>query len=49
MYDLDLASRVPAKTRDDYSPKLFNTTLTLSKGFTLFTLTDMAPHLQKDP
>ena len=37
MRDLDLASRVPTKTKDDGTPNLFNASLTLSKAFTLFT------------
>jgi hypothetical protein len=37
MRDLDLASRVPTKTKDDDTAKLFNASLTLSKAFTLFT------------
>ena len=38
MRDLDLASRVPPKTKDEDTPKLYNASLTLSKAFTLFTL-----------
>ncbi len=38
MRDLDLASRVPTKIKDDGTDKLFNARLTLSKAFTLFTL-----------
>jgi hypothetical protein len=38
MRDLDLASRVPIKIKDDGADKLFNASLTLSKAFTLFTL-----------
>ena len=38
MRDLGLASRVPTKTRDEDTPKLHNSSLTLSKAFTLFTL-----------
>ena len=37
MRDLDLATRVPTKTKDDDTPNLFNGSLTLSKAFTLFT------------
>ena len=37
MRDLDLASHVPTKTKDEDTPKLFNASLTLSKAFTLFT------------
>ena len=37
MRDLDLASRVPTKTKDDDTPNLFNASLTFSKAFTLFT------------
>ena len=37
MRNLELASRVPTKTRDDDTPKLFSSSLTLSKAFTLFT------------
>ena len=37
MRDLDLASRVPTKTKDDDTAKLFNASLSLSKAFTLFT------------
>ena len=35
MRDLDLASRVPTKTKDEDTP--YNASLTLSKAFTLFT------------
>jgi antitoxin component of RelBE/YafQ-DinJ toxin-antitoxin module len=38
MRDLELASRVPTKIKDDGADKLFNASLTLSKAFTLFTL-----------
>jgi hypothetical protein len=38
MRDLDLASRVPTKIKDDGTEKLFNARLTLSKVFTLYTL-----------
>ena len=38
MRDLDLASRVPTKIKDDGFDKLFNARLTLSKAFTLVTL-----------
>jgi antitoxin component of RelBE/YafQ-DinJ toxin-antitoxin module len=38
MRDLALASRVPTKTKDEDTPKLYNASLTLSKAFTLFTL-----------
>ena len=38
MRDLELASRVPTKTKDENTPKWFNASLTLSKAFTLFTL-----------
>ena len=38
MRDLGLASRVPTKTKDEDTPKLYNASLTLSKAFTLFTL-----------
>ena len=38
MRDLALASIVPTKIKDDDTPRLFNSALTLSKGFTLFTL-----------
>ena len=34
MRDLDLASRVPTKTKDDDTPNLYNASLTLSKAFT---------------
>ena len=37
MLDLELASRVPTRTRDDDTRKLFKSSLTLSKSFTLFT------------
>ena len=37
MRDLELASRVPTKTRDEDAAKLFNSSLTLSKAFTLMT------------
>lgn len=37
MRDLDLASRVPTKTKDEDTSKLYNANLTLSKAFTLFT------------
>ncbi len=33
MRDLDLASRVPTKTRDDYAAKMFHAKLTLSKAY----------------
>ena len=47
MRDLDLAARVPTKTRDDDAAKMFNAKLTLSKAFTLFTLMVHGPrHLQ---
>ena len=38
MRDLDLASHVPTKTKDEDTPRLYNASLTLSKAFTLFTL-----------
>ena len=38
MPDLDLASRVQTKIKDNGPDKLFNSRLTLSKAFTLFTL-----------
>ena len=38
MRDLALASRVPTKTKDEDTPKLYNASLTLSKAFTLLTL-----------
>ena len=38
MRDLDLASRIPTKTRDDDADKMFHTKLTLSKAFSLFTM-----------
>jgi hypothetical protein len=38
MRDLALASRVPTKTKDEDTPKLYNASLTLSKTFTLLTL-----------
>ena len=38
MRDLDLASQVPAKIRDEEAAELFKAKLTLSKAFTLFTL-----------
>ena len=45
MRDLDLASRVPTKTRDDDAVKLFNTKLTLSKAFSLFTMIVHGPRM----
>jgi hypothetical protein len=33
-----IANQFPSKTRDEYSLKCFNTTPTLSKAYTLFTL-----------
>ena len=44
MRDLDLASRVPSKTKDDDTPNLFNASLTLSKAFTLFTYLRYIPY-----
>ncbi len=35
MRDLDLASRVPTKTKDDDAAKMFHAKLTLSKTFSL--------------
>ena len=45
MRDLDLASRVPTKTRDDDAVKLFNTKLTLTKAFSLFTMIVHGPRM----
>ena len=45
MRDLDLAARVPTKTRDDDAAKMFNAKLTLSKAFTLFTLMVHGPRM----
>ena len=45
MRDLDLATRVPTKTRDDDAAKMFNAKLTLSKAFTLYTLMVHGPRM----
>lgn len=38
MRQLDLAARIPTKTRDDEAAKFFQAKLTLSKAFTLYTM-----------
>jgi hypothetical protein len=45
MRDLDLASRVPTKTRDDDAAKMFHAKLTLSKAFSLFTMMVYGPRM----
>ena len=45
MRDLDLASRIPTKTRDDDAAKMFNAKLPLSKAFSLFTMMAYGPRL----
>ncbi len=45
MRDLDLASRIPTKTRDDDADKMFHAKLTLSKAFSLFTMLAYGPRL----
>ncbi len=43
--DLNLASRVPTKTRDDDAAKMFHAKLTLSKAFSLFTMMVYGPRM----
>jgi hypothetical protein len=45
MRDLDLASRVPTKTRDDDAAKMFHAKLTFSKAFSLFTTMAYGPRM----
>ena len=45
MRDLDLASRIPTKTRDDDADKMFNAKLPLTKAFSLFTMMAYGPRL----
>jgi hypothetical protein len=45
MLDLDLASRVPTKTRDDDAAKMFHAKLTLSKAFSLYTMMVYGPRM----
>ena len=45
MRDLDLASRISTKTRDDYAAKMFNAKLPLTKAFSLFTMMAYGPRL----
>jgi hypothetical protein len=45
MRDLDLASRVPTKTRDDDAAKMFHAKLSLSKAFSLFTMMAYGPRM----
>ena len=47
MRDLDLASRIPTKTRDDDAAtgKMFNAKLPLTKAFSLFTMMAYGPRL----
>ena len=40
---LDLASRIPTKTRDDDADKMFHAKLTLSKAFSLYTMMAYGP------
>ena len=42
---LDLASRIPTKTRDDDAAKMFNDKLPLTKAFSLFTMMAYGPRL----
>jgi hypothetical protein len=45
MRDLDLASRIPTKTRHDDAAKMFNAKLPLTKAFSLFTMMAYGPRL----
>ena len=45
MRDLDLASRIPTKTRDDDADEMFNAKLPLTKAFSLFTMMAYGPRL----
>jgi len=45
MRDLDLASRIPTKTRDDDAAKMFNAKLPLTKAFSLFTMMAYGPRM----
>jgi hypothetical protein len=45
MRNLDLASRIPTKTRDDDAAKMFNAKLPLTKAFSLFTMMAYGPRL----
>jgi hypothetical protein len=45
MQDLDFASQVPTKTRDEDALKLFNACLPLSKTFTLFSIVMFGQHV----